>query len=629
MDTEKINKSCSDVFLIDESLCLSDSLGVIDTNFTNLSTQIINLEKYYNTFQNFYSFFEKNSSNYFNTLTYLKQFSANWDSAFDMVMRNKDKWSSSPIFLVYPNLIEFNDWYLYNPNVRDNIVHWLELYFPNIEYAENQLIKISLNLTKAETFNFNFKKSYDENCSVYNSNTMRCEKCNNTTAKSCCTSNEPCVSKIKTEYVNTLESSNNIKNSVKSNTFDLNFLNQNFNIEYGAILKKNFIINGVGKIGDTNVQSTVLNSELKINASIDRINKFLYLNYDIKSLDSKTIIKDISVKKAISSIRSTVTIEKYAEGNTLSEKSLNVFNNNPVPFGNISAGKYRIKYTGGAMSWNDNKAGDMFCAVPQFTINKNTGTIKTTQLSYGSASAVVNAATNYYGSGNAWFVEFDHNGGAINMTFSDSNYSDNRILNGKAPTFKLIKLDPVYKTTNSNDGVYDMVTLTNPFNNDAEFTFSGSVDNQLYLNDVAVTDFFDVKTKVEKKLTGVVPANGTVKISVYTSQKNNLAADYAEVQGVGIWYSLNDINSKIGFEGNIEWYAKCNPEIKPDSINGCDACNNCDVLPDVKNVTVECGKLSGNKTININYNKSISDRAIYRTLYTSFINKNNKWLFTT
>ena len=626
MDIEKINKTCSNIFLIDERICLDDSLFIINTNFSNISSQITNLNNFYNVFENFYTLFETHSSKYFNTLSYLNQFSAKWDNAFEHIMKHKDAWNASPIFLLYPNLVEFNDWYSYNESVIDNVIHWLELYFPPTEYAENQSIKISVNLIKDEIFNYNFKKSYDEKCTVYNSNSKTCEKCNNGVTKACCTSNDTCVSKIKNEYVSTLINNYNTKNTVKSNEFDLNFLNTNFNIEYGAILKKDFIIKGKGKIGDIDVESITLNSDLKIDVNIDRIKKILYFNYVINSDSTRTITENISIKKEISPIRTSPYIIGYEEAISINEKTLNIYNSTPVSFGNMPSGKYRLKYMRGAMSHFD--SGDIWCAVPVFRINKGASYIETTQLNYADDITAVDNAKNFYGVNKPWFMEFDHTGGGVSIQLFDSVYADNRALNDDAPTFKLVRMNPIYNNTGPNDGTYELITLTNPFNGPAEFTYAGTIDNKLYLNDVSVTDFSAAKTYVEKKAPSVIPVNGTVKLSIYTSQENNITADYAELQGVGKWYSINPISTEIGFEGNIEWYAKCTPEVDPININGCDACKNCDVLADTKGVSVECGKLSGDKTLNINYNKGMADRSIYRTLYVSFLNKNKKWIFT-
>jgi hypothetical protein len=629
METEKINKACSNIFLIDENICLSDSLDIINTNFTNLSTQINNIEKYYDRFQSFYTFFENNSSKYFNSYTYLNQFSAKWDSAFETIKTYKNYWDSSPIYLIYPKLIEFNDWYLYTNVVKDNVVHWIETNFPTKDYCENQIIKISLNLSKAEPFDFDFKKSYEEKCTIYNSSTKRCEKCNNAPSKTCCSSNESCISKTKKEFVSTLTTSTNIKNVVRSNEFDLNFLNSNFNIEYGAILKKGFTFNGIGKLGERDFQTITLDSDLNISTNIDRVEKILYLNYDIKSLSSRTKTTGVNVKKEISPARASVTTNTYREGATIVDAiTLNVFNNNPVSTStSLPKGRYRLVYVRGAMShWN---YGNNWCAVPAFTINKNPNSISTTQLFYGDATQAVSAASNHYGANKPWYIEFDHDGGKISLQFSDNPYSDNRQLNGIAPQFKIIQMISNNITTGPNDGLYDMITVTNPFDCPAEFTFSGTVDNQLYLNDVEVTEFLPAKTKIERKLATNVSANGTVKMSVFTSQKSDTVADFAEIVGTVTWYSTLDIPSEIGFEGDIEWYAKCVPEIAPISIENCDACKNCDVLPEDKYATVECGKLSGDKTVSINYKKGISDRSIYRTLYISFMNNNNKWIFTT
>lgn len=630
METEKTNESCSNIFLIDENICLSDSLDIINTNFINLSSQINNIKKYYKSFESFYTYFENNSSKYFNSYTYLSQFSAKWDSAFETIKKYKNYWDSSPIYLIYPKLVEFNEWYLYTNVVKDNVVHWIETNFPTKNYCENQLIKISLNLSKAENFEFDFKKSYEEKCTIYNSNTKKCEPCTNNTFKTCCQSNESCISKTKKEFVSTLQNSTNIKNVVKSNEFDLNFLNSNFNIQYGAILKKGFTFNGIGKLGENNFESTTLNSDLNINTGIDRIRKTLYLDYDIKSLSGRTQTTTVKVKKEISPARANILTGSYRVGPTLQNSiTLNIYNNNPVASISLPKGRFRLVYVDGAMTYSHYHPANSWWAVPPFNINKNPGSFAIPNLSNNYPAEAVKAASNHFGTNQPWFVEFDHNGGPISLQFSDdSPYSDNRELNGVAPTFKIVQMVSNTLTSGPNDGVHEMITVTNPFNCPAEFKFNGIVDNQLYLNDVSVTDFLTTRINIERNLTNTVPANGTVKMSVYTSQKSDTVADFAEIDGIVTWYATQDIPSTIGFEGDIEWYARCVPETAPIDIEKCDACKNCDVIPEDKSATVECGKLSGDKTLNINYKKGISDRAIYRTFYISFINKNNKWVFT-
>jgi hypothetical protein len=623
METEKINKECSNIYLIDHDFCLSDSLNIVNTNFKNLSAQINNIQKYYDMFQSFYTFFESNSSKYFNTLTYVNQFSANWDSAYNTINDYKEKWNSSPIYLIYPNLIEFDRWYLYTDAVKDNIVHWLETNFPSKDYSKNQKINISLNLTKPEYNTFNFKKSYDEKCTVFNSATKKCEKCNNVSPRTCCVANDYCINKTKLEYIDNITPETNIKGTIKSNSFDINFLNPSFNIEYGAKLKNGFVIAGTGKLGNLDVSSKTLNSDIDIEVEIDRIRKNLYLNYDIKTEVNRTIVNDVSVKREASPQRDSIFTGSYSIGETVSEKALNVFNNTPVFFGNLSAGRYRLVYVKGAISiW---PTGNRWSGVPVIKIMHGSYRFYTDYLDYtDSINAVKNAST--ANQGEPWFHEFDHRGGAIDMLLEDSSYNDNRILNNVAPTFKLVKMIPNTFTTGPDDGLYDMINLTNPFDYPASFKFEGTIDNQLYLNGVPVTDFLTAKTSVTKTI-NTVSAGGTVNISIYTSQKSDVSTDYAEVVGKVTWYCLQDIPSDIGFNGDIEWFIKCLPEIKPDYIDGCNICNNCDVIPENKQVSIECGKLSGDKTLNINYTKGISDKSIYRTFYITFENNNGNWIY--
>jgi hypothetical protein len=622
---DKINKTCSNVYLIDQDFCLSESLSVINLNFNNLKTQYDFILKYADEFESFYNLFLANSSVYFDTLTQLNQFSALWDSANLTISQNYQNWNNSPIYLLYPNLINFDFWYDNNNIAINQIKNWIEKNFPAADFYDDQKINISINLIRDQETNFNFEKSYYEDCHMYGIKTENCEKCTQG-IKTCCNTDDLCIDQIEQtthNFINRNQSYTTGK--LESNPFSINFLNQNFDLNYGAFLKAGTNIKGKLKIDTFNFDTGVLQNDIMLPVKMDKRKKTLYLDYILETNNNGIVELDLDLNREVSPGRST-NISAYVKDQLLHTKTIDVQSSLYQEFKtseNFPKNRYRIEYEKGAMSyWND---GNIW--TPGLNILVKSGS-KNYEFGTGycclGQDQAEDVGKNYYGPNQPFFVEFEHDGGEISLYIGDSAYGDNRALNGIGPTFKLFSMKPVY-LAGVGDGTYEMTNLTNPFAFPANFKFVGKIDNQIFINGTSYSGYKNEEQDVNIEIKNV-GANQNLKIELKTNQDIlSLGPDYAKIKGKVTWTSTQPIPQDLSFNGNIDWYVICETPEYGNPIPDCNACNNCNVVPDDKTVTLTCGKISGGKELNINFIKTTTDRSIYRIKYATFLNQNKQW----
>ena len=175
--TTEANDSCSNIYLIDENLCLGNSYQIINTNFNNLHQQGNYLESYADKWMSLYTTFTVNSAKWLNAFTNIETLSANWESAYSTVKSLSAYWQT-PLEILYPKLVDMDYWYNSNALNISNVKLWLDNNFPTTEYALNQTLTVSVNLFKSVSFQFNFNREFTENCYVYSSAAIQCDKCN-------------------------------------------------------------------------------------------------------------------------------------------------------------------------------------------------------------------------------------------------------------------------------------------------------------------------------------------------------------------------------------------------------------------------------------------------------------------
>jgi hypothetical protein len=160
----KTDKTCSNSYLIDENLCLSETLDVINYNTVSLSAAIFNIGKYDKTWKNLYTILNTYSSKWIRTATNIQQFSAKWVDMATTVKTLSSTWQKE-FTVYYPNMLDINYWNGLSTNAQNQILtSWLNTNFGPYKNNLNQIISVVVYLNQQSTFSFNFNRSYYESC---------------------------------------------------------------------------------------------------------------------------------------------------------------------------------------------------------------------------------------------------------------------------------------------------------------------------------------------------------------------------------------------------------------------------------------------------------------------------------
>lgn len=160
---EKTDKTCNNIYLIDERLCLSDSYNLINFNFDTLSANSLILMEYANQFNELYTYFTKNSSDWYVGAVNTNSKSHLYNGSYTCVNTMSSSWNKK-FNLIYPFILEIDDYYSNQSAYLVDIKNWLLLNFPPVQYAINQQVSIYVNLYQIDTFTFSFSGSYEEKC---------------------------------------------------------------------------------------------------------------------------------------------------------------------------------------------------------------------------------------------------------------------------------------------------------------------------------------------------------------------------------------------------------------------------------------------------------------------------------
>lgn len=160
----KINQTCSNTYLIDERMCLGNSLAYINYNVSNLAKNLDYLEFVGKKWNNIFSIFATNSSNWIGSTNNVLEFNSRWTDAYNTVNSLSSTWSKE-FTIHYPKMIEINTWYSYTTNNKTNILTpWLNFNFPLKDYTDGQLMSVYVQLYRIYNFQFQFYRSYQETC---------------------------------------------------------------------------------------------------------------------------------------------------------------------------------------------------------------------------------------------------------------------------------------------------------------------------------------------------------------------------------------------------------------------------------------------------------------------------------
>jgi hypothetical protein len=177
IELQKTDENCSNVYLIDENSCYGDSLSAINTNIVTLSSNLNNLFKQTNNFNDLFTKLSTCSAAIINTIYNVKNINDNFELPYSTVKSLSSNWFQ-PFSLYYPKILEINSWYNpTNANIDTNIpitsvtttqqrtlTSWLETNFPYKNFAKNQIVYVFVNLYENFRFTYEFNRTYFEDC---------------------------------------------------------------------------------------------------------------------------------------------------------------------------------------------------------------------------------------------------------------------------------------------------------------------------------------------------------------------------------------------------------------------------------------------------------------------------------
>jgi hypothetical protein len=175
----KIDQKCSNVFLIDENLCLGNSLNIINSNVYNLSSSINSIQTTADYLNGVYTYFSTQSASWVEASTNIGKNHEKWDQDYTTVNTLSSTWTTETV-LFYTQMLDIQNW---NTNVSTitgiQILNWLNSNFPASNFVENQTLAVYINLYEKYSFDLcNFQTSYYHDCHVPGgSGTLDCTYC--------------------------------------------------------------------------------------------------------------------------------------------------------------------------------------------------------------------------------------------------------------------------------------------------------------------------------------------------------------------------------------------------------------------------------------------------------------------
>lgn len=172
LDLNTFTTTNSSVYLIDENLCLKDSVEILNHNFQNWQSQINSIDNTLNDVSGAIDAILQESQEWTRLLNILDVLNTSIPEAFATVENIVLK----PISITYPVFIPVTEWttkikihYFYS-----NAVNWLNLNFPVEDFSQNQIIKLNFLFQETKNFRVSYEASYLEPCIATPLNSIEC-----------------------------------------------------------------------------------------------------------------------------------------------------------------------------------------------------------------------------------------------------------------------------------------------------------------------------------------------------------------------------------------------------------------------------------------------------------------------
>lgn len=165
IDFQKTNPSCSNVYLLDERLCVGNSLDTINTNFSNLFDAVSSIKNFNNSWDNLYTLAVAQSANWYRAAANIETYGKQWLDTCLVVQSLSSTWSRH-FSVFYNKMIEDSDWYSLTDTQQDDLIMpWLNTHFDPSRGFLRQTINVVIYLKNTKSVSMNFDSAYQETCS--------------------------------------------------------------------------------------------------------------------------------------------------------------------------------------------------------------------------------------------------------------------------------------------------------------------------------------------------------------------------------------------------------------------------------------------------------------------------------
>jgi hypothetical protein len=162
LEFDKIDDTCSNLYLVDERLCLKNSYEIFNTNTKTLTANIGNLNVYGNEFNKLYSNFATNSARWILAISNFQTLSSDWFSAETTCKKLSSYWQQDKS-IIYTKIVDILTYNTNSTPTKTAIATWLNTYFLEY-YPEKQILNVDLYLSYKHIFSWEYVKTYFENC---------------------------------------------------------------------------------------------------------------------------------------------------------------------------------------------------------------------------------------------------------------------------------------------------------------------------------------------------------------------------------------------------------------------------------------------------------------------------------
>ena len=174
LNLNTLTQANSSVYLIDENLCLADSVQILNHNFKIWQQQIDEFDSKISLAFNAIGEILNESTEWATFLTLLDSMQDSMENSFKVVDTiNKGR---KPISRTYPVHVPRTEWtppikkyYFYN-----SAIGWLNNWFPLANFPLSQIIKVNFLFQQTKDFRVSYEANYLENCIATPTNSIEC-----------------------------------------------------------------------------------------------------------------------------------------------------------------------------------------------------------------------------------------------------------------------------------------------------------------------------------------------------------------------------------------------------------------------------------------------------------------------